>query len=187
VVRDAFNGVVATCQAVPEAGPALDYMGSRAKYLNALVVEMVRREFADDKSIEVTEENRFLELRLRRDGHSIRVDLRFKLIDENDQIKNRDTDAQWLYRNQQLLLGEADVTSVARVTVGWRWNIAATALDDIKIVYAKGDEVLWSYSIVDEGKDGDGATKIVPSPVDRPSAGGARFVASYDKDHKKKA
>lgn len=147
-VERAFRDYLKACRAVKALGPALDYQGSRPHCINALVVERIRREFArSSREVRVTEENGFLELQILDARRRLRYDLRFKLVDASGHSCNSDTTAQRDYRNQLPLLGDGDARRVVRLTIGWRWNVAATELVEVCVVYEKGDDVLWKYPI----------------------------------------
>jgi hypothetical protein len=142
---------------------ALDYMRTRPKLMNSLVVASIRRAFASRREgVELTEDAGFLELRVNGAIH-----LRFKLVDECGRSCNAKTDAQRAYRNQLPLLG-ADQLDVIRLTVGWRWNVTATDLDDIGVSFEKGDEPVWKYSILRDA-DESGTVVALPTPEDGPA------------------
>jgi len=142
---------------------ALDYMRTRPKVMNSLVVACVRREFEKGvDGVKVKEENGFLELRV-----NDVIDLRFKLVDEGGRSCNANTDAQKRYRNQLPLLGD-DPLDTIRLTVGWRWNVTATDLVDILVAFEKGDEPAWVYSIFDDDAEESGNVISLPKPADGP-------------------
>lgn len=182
-VKDGFAAHLAACAAVEVLGPALDYLGTRAHFINALVVEMIRREFPPgERGLHTTDENGFFELQVITKGIDVQVDLRFKLVDESGRSRNADTGNQWFYRNQLSLSGDGDTARIARLTVGWRWNVAATDLKDIVIVYAKGDEPVWQYSILAEDGQDDGPGSL---PIPTPKGGGSGDGTKYASKSKK--
>lgn len=157
-VTGAFEIMKSDAAASPTKATALDYMGTRPMLMNALVVARVHEEFGGVPDVEIREPNGFAELRV--DGV---IDLRFKHVDRVGRSRNMDTPAQKCYRNllPQDGIGKLDVM---RLTVGWRWDAAATRLEDILVVFLKGADPIWKFSIrdvVDGGqairlpKDGD--------------------------------
>jgi hypothetical protein len=147
-VREAKDALLLACGVVEIMAPALDYLGARAHLLNALVVEMIRREFAGpEDGLNLTEENGFLELQVTTEGFDVRADLRFKAVDVEGRSCNAGTKNQWVYRNQLPLIGDDHAQYIARLTLGWRLNVTATDLEDINIVYLKGEDPLWQYSV----------------------------------------
>lgn len=149
---------------------ALEYMHTRAKLMNSLVVARVRREFAGVDGTKVKDDNGFLELRV-----NDLIDLRFKLVDEDGRSCNAKTDAQQRYRNQLPLLGD-DVLDTIRLKVGWRWNATATDLLDIVVAFEKGDEPAWLYSILDDAGEADTVISL-PRPGDSPKPARVRVRA----------
>lgn len=158
-VLDAFS--LAKTLAVEHSlvADALDYMATRQKFINALVVARVRREFDGDRTngVEPHDENGFLELRV-----GDRLELRFKHVDGAGHSRNTGTTAQRKYRNLLPLVGE-DTLDLMRLTVGWRWDIAATEIQDIVVVFEKGDAAVWQFSIL---KDRELVEE--PTPQDQP-------------------
>lgn len=157
-VLDSFDAVKAAA-ADPRIASALDYMATRQKLMNATVVESVRLEFASVADVEVKDENGFLELRV--DGE---IDLRFKHVTGTGRSRNLETSAQKRYRNQLPMYGDV-ILDVVRLTVGWRWDLAATRITEIVVVFVKGDETVWKYSILDQAEDGPSLPRLL-SPTD---------------------
>lgn len=186
-VVDGFADHVRACQLIEAFGPSLDYLGGRAKVINSLVVEHVRREFAEPSDeISTTDENGFLELQLRRARETYGVDVRFKMVDKAGRIQATDTDAQWNYQNQLPLIGPGDAGRFARVTLGWRWDAAATALEDVCVVYAKGNDPVWLYSILNTEEPPQAMPILAPNNQPDLAGGGARFVSQTKKAKKGK-
>lgn len=160
----------------PVVGSAYDYLGTRAHLVNAVIVVLVRREFDDAyPGLYVTTINRFVELHV--EGV---IDLRFKLVDKAGRSSNYPTDTSLRYRNQLPLFGDQQVLDVARITIGWRWDESATKIEDISVIYAKGDEPLWSYSIL-EPQEGRVAIPLPQRSVDLPPV---RFASKGKKSKK---
>jgi len=167
-VAGAFEFMKSTAAEIPTFATALDYMVTRPMLMNALVVARVHEEFADLQDIETHEGNGFTELRV--DGV---IDLRFKLVDRAGRTQNMDTPAQKRYRN---LLPQTGIRKlyVMRLTVGWRWDAAATRLEDISIVFLKGDDPIWKYSILNV----DDASQVIRLPKDGDKTPPTRYVST---------
>lgn len=148
-VLDAFDVAKAAGAAHPLMAGAFDYMQTREKLMNSLVVASVRSEFASVADIEMKDENGFLELIV-----DAEFDLRFRHASGTGRSHNSETAAQKRYRNQLPMFGEA-ILDVVRLTVGWRWDVAATRITEIVVVFVKGDHPVWQYSILDQAEDED--------------------------------
>ena len=152
----------------PTFATALDYMGTRQKLMNGLVVGRVYEVFTGVPGVEIREVNGFTELRI--DGV---IDLRFKLVDKAGRSRNMDTPAQKAYRNHVPLLGVGRL-DVMRLTIGWVWDAAATRLEDIVIVFLKGDDPIWKYSIL----DADEGAQVIRLPKDGDKTPATRYVST---------
>ena len=167
-----FETINDACHTHPLLGQAID--GSpRAHLMNALVVELVRQRLdAENRAVQILDNHGFLELRVQ-DA----IDVRFKKVDESGRSCNYPTKTDWHYRNQLPLFGD-HIIETARVTLGWRWDVTATEIADVTIVYAKGDDIMWQYSIIDEAADG--VMPAAPMPSDDPIESQG---ASYESEH----
>lgn len=168
-VSRAFEAICEAGRSVPILGRAMP--GSlMAQMMNAVVVQAIREFYDGREDCLALDERGFLELQVGGE-----IDLRFKLVNRSGRSRNYPTQTDRQYRNQLPLNGD-DVVETARVTVGWRWNASATELEDISVVYAKGDNTEWMYSIsdADEASDAISApTPVLPSSGD--SAARGRF------------
>lgn len=128
----------------PELGLAFEYLALRQHTLNSLVVVKVQSAVTAGRmpDADISTTNRFIELKLDT------IDLRFKQIRKDGTTANYPTETSLKYKNQLPLLGDATTLDRARLTLGWRWNVAATDIADIVVVYAKGDDTRWMYSIL---------------------------------------
>lgn len=164
-VRDAFDTMRRMAAGDSDVAGAYDYLGTRQKMVNSLVVTKIRRRFSvNECGVEVRESSGFLVLRVQR-----RCDLRFKLVDESGRSKNQETVAQRRYRNLQRLEGIGRL-DVMRLTVGWRWDVAATELEDIEIVFEKGDFAVWKFSILHDDEQLGKVVQRPAGPSDSPPA-----------------
>lgn len=180
-VMAAMEDINLACKTVERLGPALAYNGSRAHVFNALVVESIRREFFGDEANVVTEDRGFLELMVGLGGE-VRTDLRFKKLDSENNTMNLATAAQDQYRNILPMAGGGDAERILRLTIGWRWNAAATEVVDVRVVYVKGYDVAWSYSL-DDDVAASGAVPMPASPME-PTGGGMKYHKEQPKDDK---
>lgn len=136
----------------PLVAKSFEYLATRQHLMNSLVVERVKELVTEGRlgEVEVVLQRRFLELRF--DS----IDLRCKKIAPDGSTSNYPTRSNRDYRNQLPLSfdGLPAVTYRARLTLGWLWNVAATEIEDVRIVYAKGDMTLWQYSILKADTEG---------------------------------
>ena len=128
--------------------------------MNSLVVESIKNRVASGELPEanLTSENRFLELRV---GS---IDMRFKQVGKDGRTANYPTDTSQRYKNQLPLIGGPDALVRVRLTLGWRWNITATEIEDIVVVYAKGNTARWIFSILRDDAEGTLGVSI-PHPT----------------------
>lgn len=174
-ILDSFEQLKNVALAGRTLPSALDYMATRQKLMNSIVVECIRPVFAGgDQGGRIHEEKGFLELRVGDD-----IDVRFKHLDKDGKSANANTVAQKLYRNNLPRGGDGDRLQVMRLTIGWRWDIAATRITDILAVFEKGEAPAWSFSLLD-GQRPDTivlpeSTEIIPT---------VRYKSSSRKDKK---
>lgn len=167
-VSEAFDIVKQAAALWSTFATALDYMGTRQKLMNGLVVARVYEVFTGATDVQIREASEFTELRV--DGV---IDLRFKLVDKAGRSQNKDTPAQKAYRNllPRLGIGKLDVM---RLTVGWVWDTAVTRLEDIMVVFLKGDDPVWKYSI----RDADEGNQVVKFPRDGDKTPPTRYAST---------
>lgn len=165
-VQRAWRTLEQICGVDETVGPALAYNGVRAHLMNSLVVEQIRREFPplQDPDHTTFDGNGFLELQVRTAGDPVRIDLRFKKFGSDGTTMNLDTRSQREYRNQLPFTGIGDARHVLRLSVSWDWNAAATDLQDVRVIYVKGYEVEWFFSIVSDTGE-DFGTIPMPTPA----------------------
>lgn len=160
-VLDGFAKVKALGDSGAVWAGALEYLGTRPALVNAVIVALVQHEFASDyPNLRIVTDHQFLELQV-----NDVIDLRFKLVDRSGRSSNYPTATSRRYKNQLPLWGEEENLPVARLTLGWRWNSAATEIEDISVIYAKGDDPLWLFSILDEEDGVSTLTTQEPEPA----------------------
>ncbi|UCE61670.1 MAG: hypothetical protein JSU63_07960 [Phycisphaerales bacterium] len=167
-ITGAFGIMNGTASSTPMFATALDYKGTRPMVMSGLVFAHIHKEFAGVPDVEIRNVNGFVELRV--DGV---IDLRFKLVDKAGRTQNMDTLAQKQYRNLLPLDGVGKL-DVMRLTVGWRWDAAATRLEDIQIVFLKGDDPVWKYSVL----DAEEATQVLRLPKDEDETPPTRYTST---------
>lgn len=144
IVLDAVDTLMSAGRDYPDLALAYEYMSLRQHALNSLVVVKVQDAVASGTvpDAEITRAHSFLELK------TDRIDLRFKQVRRDGSTSNYPTRSNFLYKNQLTLLGDDTKLDRVRLTLGWRWDVAATQIADIVVVYAKGDDTQWMYSIL---------------------------------------
>ena len=166
-VLNGFARVKALGDSDPILAGALDYKGTRPALVNSVIVELVQREFAEDSpNLRIVTLHQFVELQV--DGV---IDLRFKHVDKAGRTSNYPTETSRRCKNQLPLFGEDEELTVARMTLGWRWNLTATEIEDISVIYAKGDDPLWTFSILEERDD----QAVLTTRESRPDTGAAVY------------
>lgn len=171
-VQRAWQTLEQICGVADTVGAALAHNGARATLMNSLVVEEIRREFPPLHDPECTpfDGNGFLELQARKAGDPVRIDLRFKKFGSDGATMNLDTPAQREYRNQLAFTGIGDASHVLRLSISWCWDAAATELQDIRVIYLKGYETEWFYSMLGDADEGSAGIPM-PAPAVPPSSG----------------
>lgn len=163
----------------PLLAKAMEYLATRQHLMNSLVVERIKESVTsgDLPEAEITLENRFAELQV---GS---IDIRFKQVGKDGRTANYPTAASRRYKNQLPLLGGPETLSRIRLTLGWRWNTTATEIEDIVVVYAKGEAAQWMFSILHGEQDGS-ARIVVPTGTSPHGSGTGVTFPAADKDSK---
>jgi hypothetical protein len=173
-VLEAATTILDAGREFPLLGKAYEYLSTRQHVMNSAVVELVKEKFGtgDLEDVQISTDKHFVELRV-----NGAIDLRFKQIDKSGRTANYPTQTSWLYNNQLPLSGDQKTLDVARLTLGWRWNVTATEIADVEVVYRKGDETQWKYSILENGEiqRGEGGMPIVTPPAPKTPTGRTEY------------
>ncbi|MCB9851535.1 MAG: hypothetical protein H6819_00445 [Phycisphaerales bacterium] len=136
-----------------------EYLSARQHLMNSLVVERMKELAAEGSlgNVEVLTERRFLELRF--DS----IDLRCKKVSPDGSTSNYPTKSSIDYKNQIPFPDGPAFVYRARLTLGWLWGPTAIDIEDIRIIYAKGDMTQWQYSILKPADESDAGLRLRPT------------------------
>jgi hypothetical protein len=153
----------------------------RNSIFNEIVADFARERLSGIAEVDICEQ--FGTVRLHVKGL---YDLGFKKVDHNGRTSNYLTPRRKCFDAQQSLLPWGDpLPDAIRLHIGISWNVAATEIADVFIVYPYKRWALWHYSI---GKGGwsEGSAPI-RLPVTAPKlAAPARFRSTLVKDDRAK-
>jgi len=155
-VLDAWASWSSICASHPHVRIASRGRG-RSGLVYELIVENVRTRFQEIKNVAVTEARGFVEIYI--DG---KVALRFKKVNNKLRSSNYPTKQQLLYSNQLPLFGDSLVA--ARLTVGYQLDPTASEITKVAVIYPKGRNPVWAYTIGGENDTDVGALQF-PAPV----------------------
>jgi hypothetical protein len=129
---------------------------ARAVFVQNIAVSFVKETFAGVDGIVTCEELGFFKVYIQN-----AVILRMKRLDRDYLASNVETEQQKRYYRQLPMAGI--INGLPRISLGYRLNVAKTAMDDILVSFQVGDDLLWYYSI--DPLEGKGV-KPMPSPIE---------------------